>query len=375
MKQIKYSYCVDENGKLVHISSITDATRHTRKLYCLQCGQEMVANLGKIKSWYFSHKADTACDGESYLHKLAKWKIKEKFDTSTHFPITFVRDVPCSEVEHCPCVDNFYCMTKGESVPSDLKLYNEKVIYDTCQEEEMYEEFRPDLLLTHSSRPDRKPVFIEIYKSHKSDDSKLMSSHRIIETHKLESESDIEDIITNGFVEGKNCELYNFKPKLPSIRSKKIPINRFILFKSGSVIVHKALDYNVYCDKINERFDSRSVIELNLKERHIDVWGLSESEGTLNSYQKGLVYLLKKGYNIRNCILCKYYKLNDYYSKYFCTLYKINGINIPCPAQSVAKECQRYELNPQLMIYSLEDLEKEISEVPLGDKRKIPITP
>ena len=49
-KQIKYSYCVDENGELVHINSLTDATRHDRKLFCLQCGQEMVANLGKKKT-------------------------------------------------------------------------------------------------------------------------------------------------------------------------------------------------------------------------------------------------------------------------------------------------------------------------------------
>ena len=74
-KQIKYSYCVDEEGVLVHINSLTDATRHARKLLCLQCGQEMVANLGEKKVWYFSHKAETACDGESYLHKLAKFQL------------------------------------------------------------------------------------------------------------------------------------------------------------------------------------------------------------------------------------------------------------------------------------------------------------
>ncbi len=374
-KQIKYSYCVDENGELVHIKSITDETRHARKLFCLQCGQEMVPNLGKIKTWYFSHKADTACDGESYLHKLAKKRIKETFDSSSHFPITFFRDVPCREGSHCPCMDKSYCISIHVPVKSDLKLWNEKVIYDICQEEEPYGDFRPDLLLTHSSKPEREPVFIEIYKSHKSDDNKLRSKYKIIETHKLESESDIEEIVKCGFVEGNNCEFYNFTPKLPSKKSKKIPIERFVLFKSGAAIVHRAIDYEIYCDKINQRVDSRSVIELNIRNwdvlgmaiklKRIGVGGMQEVIYNINSYQAGLIYLVKKGYNIRNCILCKYYKFNDYYAKYFCTLYKVNGLNIPCPAQSVAKECQRYELNQQLMNYPIEELEKDISEVPM----------
>ena len=366
MGQIKYSYCVDEDGNLVHIKDITDATRHARKLYCLQCGQEMVANLCKVKSDYFSHKADTACDGESYLHKLAKRKIKEKFDTSTHFPIVFIRNVPCSEAKHCPCMDDFYCMTKHEPVPSDLKLCDDKVIYDTCQEEVMCGEFRPDLLLTYSLKSEREPVFIVIYKTHKSDDEKLESKYKIIETHKLTSEYDIEDIINNGFVEGQNCELHNFNPKLPLIRSEKIPIDRFVMFKSGSVIVHRALDYIVYCDKINERVNPGSVIELNLRERHIDVWGQSELEGTLNSYEKGLVYLLKKGFNIRNCILCKFYRYNDYYSTNICIRYKSLGLTSGNVKQNSALNCPLYEIAERFKNYPLVKLENEVSEVKNG---------
>lgn len=45
-------------------------------------GQELVARLGQHNTKHFSHKSDTACDGESYLHKLAKRRIKEKFDSS-----------------------------------------------------------------------------------------------------------------------------------------------------------------------------------------------------------------------------------------------------------------------------------------------------
>lgn len=90
-KQVKYSYCINENNQLVHIKEITNETRHNHKLLCLECGQEMVANLGTKKAWYFSHKANTACNGESYLHKLAKRKIREKFLSSDSFPIIFTK--------------------------------------------------------------------------------------------------------------------------------------------------------------------------------------------------------------------------------------------------------------------------------------------
>lgn len=365
MKQnIKYSYCVDENGKLVHISSLTDATRHARKLYCLQCGQEMVANLGQYKAKHFSHKADTACDGESYLHKLAKRRIKEKFDSSENFPVMFLHDVPCCEASKCPCYDSQYCALEKQDIRSDLKIWKNKPVYDTCEPEVPVGEFRPDLLLTCSTKPDRQPVFIEIFKTHESNEIKINSRYRIIETKQVKSEDDIEDIINRGFVEGDNCTTYNFKPQLPSFRKDNVPIDRFILFKTGSVIVHRALDYVVYCKDKNKRIDPRSVVELNMRDRGIDIWGVEEEANKLNSYQAGLVYLTKKGMNIRNCILCKYYKFNESYSKHFCILYKVNGIGIPCPKQNEAKKCPRFELNPTLMNHSLSELEKEISEVP-----------
>lgn len=82
MKQIKYSYCIDDDNNLIHVLSLTNSTRHSRKLYCLQCGQEMVANLGTKKSWYFSHKSDCACDGESYY--------ASSIDTMTFTIVIFV---------------------------------------------------------------------------------------------------------------------------------------------------------------------------------------------------------------------------------------------------------------------------------------------
>ena len=125
----KYSYCIDENDNLVCINEVTDKTRHDHEWRCLQCGQEMEPKLGLKRIKHFSHKADTACDGESYLHKLAKRKIREKFEQAGSFPITFVRDVPCSQHKACLFFHESECQVRISSTPFELKKW-----YDTCQE-------------------------------------------------------------------------------------------------------------------------------------------------------------------------------------------------------------------------------------------------
>ena len=362
-KQIKYSYCVDEKGGLVHINSLTEATRHARKLFCLQCGQEMIANLGKKKAWYFSHKAETACDGESYLHKLAKRLIREKFMSTDNFSMIFSRDVLCNEFKKCICAIDGYCTEKGVRIPCDLKVWNGKVLYDKCEEEVSVGVFRADLLLTYTKDNNREPVFIEIFKTHQSSDAKVNSKYRIIETLPIKSEEDIDDILQRGFVEGENCTLYNFAPHLPSIRKTDVPIDRFLLFRNGAAKIYNALDYLVLCENINQRCKPNSIAELNMRPRGIEIWGTHDQNGSLDAYQTGLLYYVKKGMSIRNCILCKHRKYNDSYNNFVCVLYKTLGFESPFPKQTMANHCQRYELSPELRNYTLEDLEEEVSEV------------
>lgn len=362
MEQVKYSFCVDENGRLVHVRNLTPATRHAHKLYCLQCGQEMVANLGERKSWYFSHKAETACNGESYLHKLAKRRIREKFLNENSFPIVFCRNVPCCESPKCPCCSEEYiCQKQDVKIRSDLRVWEDKLLYDKCQEEMSFDGFRPDLLLTCSAKPDREPIFIEIFKTHPSNEKKVNSSYKIIETNKIRTEEDIEDILNRGFVEGDNCTTYNFNPQLPLIRISNMPIDRFVLFKNGAAKVYKASDYFVTCDKINSYCHHNSEVELNMRGQRIDLWGDNVVSGKLDSYQKGLIFLVKKGMTIRNCILCKFYKYNISYSAPICILYKKLELGSPFPKQTMANKCQQFELNPELLSHSIKELEKEVS--------------
>ena len=356
------SYCFDENGKLVHINSLSNETRHAQKLYCLQCGREMVANLGKIRVKHFSHKIDCACDGESYLHKLAKFRIREKFISEESFPITFVRDVPCKEHKSCPYYSE-YCCTESMRIPRDLKFWDDKPVYSTCEEEKEHDGFRPDLLLTTDSQDSSlAPTFVEVYKTHKSNDSKLNSKYKIIETTQIKSEQDIDDIIERGFIEGENCTTHNFNPKFPAIRKSDVPIERFILDKNGKATVIYAQDYLIYCDIVFQKLDANSYRELNIIPSGWR-WNQSEQHISLSSYEKGLLYLKKKGLQIDNCILCKYNKYNDYHQGHICIRYKEFGFHSPFPGQTRAKGCPKFELNQELMEYPMSELEKEVFEI------------
>ena len=363
MAKIKYSYCLNENNDLVHISSVSVENRHSCTFHCLECGQPLIAKIGKIKVPHFAHRTDTACNGESYLHKLAKRRIREKFMSVDSFPIIFVRDVPCQDSEQCPCCDKNHCLERNISIPSDLKIWKGNILYDKCQEEVRLGEFQPDLLLTGPIEEKLGPVFIEVYKTHESEKSKVTSRFKIIETTKIKTEADIDDIIKMGFIEGQNCKTYNFSPKLPNVRKRDVPITRFFLFGNGAAKVIGATEYLITCDCLNKKIDPNSIRELNLKGMGIDIWGINEDEGSLDSYQTGLVYLVKKGLDIKNCILCKFYKYNEWRNTHVCIRYKSLGEQYHFPKQTTARNCPQFELNPVLMNHPIEELEKVISEV------------
>ena len=345
MKQIKYSYCLNEKKELTHISNVTIENKHNQTFYCLECGNEMIAKIGKIKIPHFAHKSETACNGESYLHKLAKTKIRKYFYYTNNFPLILIRNVSCENKNICPIYYHWNCQECNKQIP-----YNIKDLCDICKEEEPVENFQPDLLFTHSEYTKRK-IFIEIYKTHKSEEEKIKFNYKIIETKEIKSEADIDDIIERGFIEGENCETYNINPvKLPPIEKNNnsgLDIDRFILYKNGGVRVKY-----ISCEEINKKIDSSSMIELNI------CHPITPFD---SSYYTGLAFLIQKSYNVKNCILCKYHKYNDFYECSICILYKKLKLNTPKPKQTTANTCQSYEINPIVMkcdtsnIYLLKD--------------------
>ena len=145
-----YSYANNSSGDLINVSS----AQRNEKYFCPICGELMNPHMGKVRRWYFVHKNRGICSYESYLHKLAKIKIKEAFLSSEHFLLSYNAKAICSL--ECPFIGFPKCEC-GKRVEFDLRRY-----YDTCEIEATYHQYRADLLLTSSTNPKTPPVLIEI---------------------------------------------------------------------------------------------------------------------------------------------------------------------------------------------------------------------
>lgn len=354
--EIKYSYCYDEQKNIVHIRTVTPQNKHEHKYKCIVCGEEMIANTGEVKRYYFSHAKKSSCSKESYLHKLGKTLIKQKFDEENEFPIEFNRKISCCEHNNCINLNKNYCRV-NVSKKLDLKKIKNTVLYDTCEEEISVENFRADLLLSLSTNLNQPKILIEIYKTHKSTHKKIRSNYRLIETKQIDSEDDINDIIQNGFIEGVNCTLYNFNPQFDSVKKDDIPITRFVYYKTGKAFVYRALDYIIYCDKIHEKVKSSSLYELNLRS------GFCDDGLAIEDYNLGLLYLLRKGVEIKNCSLCRFYKYNEFKNSMICVLYKQLQLEHFKPKLEYASQGNRFTIKSEYDQYTIEVLKKYVSEV------------
>ncbi|MDE6489643.1 MAG: hypothetical protein K2L49_00615, partial [Muribaculaceae bacterium] len=176
-----YSYANNSSGELINVLT----AQRREKYFCPICGEPMTPHMGQVRRWHFVHKNVGNCSYESYLHKLAKIKIREAFLSSDHFLLSYNAQAICSY--ECPFIDSPKC--KGEKpVEFDLRKY-----YDTCEIEATYHQYRADLLLTSSTNPERDPVLIEIMVTHKCTEDKIRDGVRIIEIQ-IQSEEDIDNI-------------------------------------------------------------------------------------------------------------------------------------------------------------------------------------
>lgn len=174
-----YSYANNSNGNLINISS----AHREEQYFCPKCGAEMTPHMGKIRRWHFAHKNIGNCSYESYLHNLAKIKIREAFLSDEPFLLAYNAKALCSAI--CPFIDSPKC-DGVKFVEFDLRQF-----YDTCEIEAPYHQFRADLLLYSSMRPNLPPVLLEIMVTHKCTEDKIKDGTRIIEIP-IHSEDDIE---------------------------------------------------------------------------------------------------------------------------------------------------------------------------------------
>lgn len=349
MKDIKYQYAYDESNTLVSIKDYTKETSKQHTFKCIVCGSELRPRAIESKHIraHFYHKENVSCNGESYLHKLSKLYIKNKFDNSDRFNISYKVSKSCKE-RNC-YLRNCNCHKEHE-----INQVNLKEFYDTCTIETTVKGFVADLLLTNSKDPNIPPILIEIYVTHSCEDEKKESELKIIEIS-IKTEKDIENLFSDGLLSenlnkkiGNKIEFFSFKRDIEEKLTS--PISRFIY--------HPALSPNpfkneIQCDIANSKIFKESIVELNIvSNKHI-----------FQEYDYLIAYnWLANRIKLKRCNMCKFYYATEFDEYAFCRLSTKYG-KPKFPEMDNAENCNSYRSNTDYLSSYSENSDYKISNI------------
>lgn len=325
-----YSYAYNSNNELINVS----IAQRCNNYFCPICGELMIPHMGNKRRWHFVHKNIGNCSYESYLHKLAKFKIKQAFLTSEHFLLSYNAKAICSI--DCPFIDSPKC--KGEKfVEFDLRKF-----YDACDIEAKYNNYRADLLLSSSKNSKLPPVLIEIMVSHKCSNDKIQDGVRIIEIP-IQSEDQIENIVNSCSLKGIRYNSFDFRFSKERVITL-YNFNKIELFDPVGMFDEDLENYNrkntivFLLDKTGlfRKFDCHCY-EVKEKVPSNVHYYITEIATPFKEIFQGFS---KRGVKIKNCFLCRFSQHNSWGDR-LCVLYKKH--NLPRkPSPLFAKSCPHY---------------------------------
>lgn len=362
MKQPYLTYALDAGGKLVHVDCVPNGK--ACGCFCSFCGEPLQAKQGAKRRHHFSHISGTECEAayESMLHLLAKEKIQEAFYNNETFIIEFEYCSYC-DIENCIFTDwgTHEGEPKQRCCEKTIKRFDIKQWYDSCEQEISYDNIRrrSDLKIFSKTNPERKPIYLEFYVTHASDDAKLHSGNKIIEIL-IEKEEDVFYLAENGLIEKsesigpdwdnrikKIVAFYGFKTKDCNNNSisREEEVTRFHLMESGKIYVSND---NSECKHI-ERKDHRALCEVIFSTYYCSCTPYVESPYDI------AWRIFEKKFNIKNCNLCKnYVNVTRWYNSNYrlCKLYKhlqmsIEQFKDKTFDTSIAKQCRYFYLGDQ----------------------------
>ena len=361
MSEVKYqfAYLDDDRNEIISINEITTANRKQFKYRCIGCGHELLPRAigSKYKKPHFYHKELVECSGETYIHKLAKKLLKQKFDSSDKFLVAYPVKKDCSK-KSCR-LRNINCHKEYEREEIDLKKF-----YDTCSVEANINGFVADLLLTNSLNSKIKPVLIEICVTHACEEFKLNSGLKIIEIS-IKKEQDVVSVVNRDVLE---------EPLFGPLKEKDI---KFISFKRdieepmisevSRYIFNPIVNENGYITRINcQNADNKllndSVCELNMV----------KIQPTIDF---GIILPLtwmSMNKNLRRCNLCKFYYATMYDVTSICRLSNKYG-KPKYPQMKDAETCRSYFAENRCNVFGY-DMNRvyieEITTIPILNKEK-----
>lgn len=280
----KYLHALNDSGDIVHVNNAIKG-QHYR---CPNCGDEMLFSKGDKVIPYFRHK-NVQCSYESYLHKIAKLRIKEWFDNSESIMIKYRQKAICEHSDKCSlCSFDDACTIENY----DYADYDLKRSFDCCEmERRTAEGYVADLLLTSSTNP-KNIMLIEIHVKHLCTEEKVTSGNKIIEFD-IENEEDIDNIIGNRIEENEKTRFWGFKAEVKTAIPKH-KVTKLSVFSSGKHHFEENVDCEVYFDK---------------KARHTEVVSVFFDNGDESIFKKEKALRFCYEHNVRTyyCLLCEHY--------------------------------------------------------------------
>lgn len=275
-REVKYPIAYDEEDHRVFIDDVMAGIAPEGPYHCPECGDPLSPRAGS-RTPHFYHSGNHRCGLESYVHRVAKDIIVDRFNNkSKPFVIKVRPQLICERIESCQ-FEHYRCDCSGCVEQKEFDLHNH---YDLPAEEEMQvlehngkQSFVADVLL-RSSNQDRKDILIEVYHTHKSTTEKIKSGQRIIEI-RIRDLFDLEKLKTREFNDkDKDCVFFNFINSISpewvlaynrryakecgaelgpedypeclqpeDVRRNNSPIRRLILYPSGKTYIMGIFDH------------------------------------------------------------------------------------------------------------------------------------
>jgi len=334
---VEYPEAVTADGQLVSAIDIekgSDAWKGV-KFYFPGCEtdeeEEMLFIQRKHKNdvtKFFRHRPGYIGDRnepDRYLHNYAELRIKQRFDDSLasgEFPVQYYVVEKCPHSSSCKLKGELKC--KGEPKPV-LKTVNLRRLYDTCSIEKGEDKYIADLLLTNSQDDSIKPMFLEVFVTHKCTAEKIASGYPIIEIRIIQKEDADNAIIENTgevvdeymFMQSENRKalapiyFYGFNRDVP-FNDYKQYINYTLIKQENELIADCRA---IACKDVESFAPENRALSLSVP--------LDEMKD-IDIYEMGMAKAQNFGLKVRDCSICNQYKQpfrrSLYYFSYPCML-------------------------------------------------------
>lgn len=343
MLKYEFAYIDDDRNNKISINDVTDEIIKLHTFHCIGCDEIIrprALNSTKVTP-HFYHDKNNSCSGETYLHRFAKEVIKDKFDTSSTFNISYPVTKECNN-QKCK-YRNIQCRKERSYNTVDLKKY-----YDTCTEEAPIKGFIADILLTNSKNPNVEPILIEVCVSHPCDEDKRNSGLKIIEIS-IRDEEDIKQLQSTDEILEPLVYVKKKKEKAEFISFKReiqvplqVRIQRYV-----HILEHTPSEYltKINCIDAHRKIRKDSLEEFNVVN--------TQNYGDFNLQE--IHYWMSRNKGLRRCNLCKFYYQTEYEDSPICRLSKKYGKPVH-PSMDEAEKCNSYKLEGSYKPFNWENL-------------------